>query len=126
MNTDLENTANEALKAIISTTTEAKDFILSELPDVIQQLLMWKMAESIVHNIIPLTVIIIVTTNGYKCFIWCHKNNWAEKCFSWFMPSLLFFVVGFIVSLIAINLVWLQIWVAPKVYLLEYAANLIK
>ena len=48
----LENTANEALRLIIDNAAAAKDFVLAELPDVVKQLLMWKMAEALMYIII--------------------------------------------------------------------------
>jgi hypothetical protein len=33
---------------------------------------------------------------------------------------------GAIISAMLINIEWLQIWIAPKVWLLEYAAQLVK
>ncbi len=33
--------------------------------------------------------------------------------------------VNFIIA-VAINMTWLKIWLAPKLYLIEYAASLVK
>ncbi len=123
----LENTANEALRAIIDNAAAAKEFILAELPEVVQQLLMWKAAESIVECLIGITGIVIPLL-----FVrWQFKNRVKHlKVLSgggepiYALNTLLLLPAG--IGFSVINLVWLQIWIAPKVYLLEYAASLIK
>lgn len=55
---------------------------------------------------------------------WSH-DRWgkpAEGAFSIWIPS------GFIalMGVLTINLTWLQIWIAPKIWLIEYTANLVK
>jgi hypothetical protein len=39
---------------------------------------------------------------------------------------LVFMAVPIAAGFGAINLTWLQIWIAPKVWLIEYAAGLVK
>lgn len=38
------------------------------------------------------------------------------------IPSIALFILG----LAYLNIEWLQIWIAPKLYLIEYAADLVK
>jgi len=96
----LENTANEALRAIIDNAAAAKEFILAELPEVVQQLLMLRYIAK--------------------------ENSDDNVAIPWGFSSVFITIFGLMVPLMSINMDWLQIYIAPKVYLLEYATSLVK
>lgn len=134
--TETSNTANtlalegaeslkEALSAVITTAATAKDFVLAELPKVFEELLKWKFYESIMYNIIGIGLLLI-------CYLLLYftKKNWElveDFCMEEFM--IVFCVVVSTLSVFSLpflfNLDWLQILVAPKVYLIEYASKLL-
>jgi len=127
MEEGLQKTANEALSGIIEGVASAKEFILAELPEVVQQLLMWKMAESLVVFVVCLSVILAVFVNAVFILKYLTKRDLKEEiAIPWGITSIVISLFGIVIPLCEINLVWLQIWVAPKVYLLEYAASLVK
>jgi len=129
MNSELDQTANEALRALIDNAASAKEFILAELPEVVQQLLMWKTAESIAYCILSLCMAVSVSV----AIRWQWKNREAHFKSTVVTASdgavymvNLFLAAPIIAAVVHWNLTWLQIWIAPKVYLLEYAADLVK
>jgi len=127
MEEELQKTANEALKGIIEGVASAKEFILAELPEVVQQLLMWKAAESLIVFVICFSILLAAWVNLAFLIRYLRKEDFAESiAIPWAIVSLFLTILGTAIPLDIINLDWLQIWIAPKVYLLEYAASLVK
>lgn len=116
MNDELQ----KALAAMLSKTTSAVEagvgFLQAELPEVIQQLLMWHMVKSAVFFTIALS--------AFMFCAWALKRCWDNDEFDAMCFALIGAIVTFTVALC--NITWLQILLAPKVYLIEYAASLAK
>jgi hypothetical protein len=113
----------ESLAEIINITLQGKDFILEQAPDVIQQLLAWKFTVSLLLFILILSII---------------PGAWigVKKMRSVITPIEVIIIISIVgvIAVVAIPLsyggyvgpfTWLQILIAPKVYLLEYASYLI-
>ena len=129
---------NEALADLIVKTTSAAekttDFLLAEVPDVTHQLLLYKMVE----NSVSLLFIVAFYVAAYKV---CKKpvslfNKEIDKdildqdasiMFAVPMGLLIVAATSIIFLFVAYNKVAaiLKIWLAPKIYLIEYAANLV-
>ena len=118
MTEELQGALTEILKGVLS----AKDFMLAELPEVIQQLLLWKATLSIIWFIAAVAVLICLISQVKKFWAVLLKEGCGAEVFIIFYLML---PVGAFFIAIA-NLTWLQIWIAPKVYLIEYAASLAK
>ena len=107
----------------------ASEFAVEQVPDVIQQLLMWKFAISFIPFLVGVLLLIALIGICPLLIRWCIKktselNEYYQGVqFLPFVPVLLVLLLSSL--LIAKNFTWLQIWIAPKVYLLEYAANLL-
>lgn len=140
----------EALARLISLATDgmegAVSFAQAEIPDVLQQLLMWKLLESAFYAV---TGVLLIGLALYLVARIKHDRRKAQKAYEageeWTRlyhesstTSATYDVIALgaahIIGAIALtavgtlmfNLTWLQIWVAPKLYLLEYAAKLVK
>lgn len=122
---------NEALAEIIlsalRTAETAQEFVLSEMPDVISQLLMWKAAESLIFCIIGL--ILLVFLGSYWLMVYKRWSKWVADKKDYEFNAAMFggfatLGLGIVIANI-INTTWLQILIAPKVYLIEYAAELL-
>lgn len=135
----------QALTAILNKTMSGVDagvnFLSAEIPDVIHQLLLWKMVYSLVIFIGGVLLLLITVVFVYKqtCKVEVEGNvNWKK-----YKANLSFDTDGDvhpgIIAVIAggcfgagfgiagmTDLTWLQIWIAPKIYLIEYAASLAK
>lgn len=152
----------DLLKGAAKGIDAAVSFSQAQIPDVIQQLLLWNLIYSVILNVVAILLIIgylWVAWKGVKkgidCFIpltpdqlehnrnetWEHKRfrreEWTEG--SGFLRDkndvidggsvVVIMVVGIAVTVVSacmINADWLKIWLAPKLYLLEYAASLMK
>jgi predicted nuclease of restriction endonuclease-like RecB superfamily len=143
MNEELQNQLSTILQGVINTADSASAFFIEELPEVIQQLLMWKFAVSLITTLIfPVfasTLALYVYKRGYKNFTeWIRLMNLPYSQMETGDNSKIVVkgvetIGGGAISLIALlvsshhlNLTWLQIWLAPKIYLMEYASTLIK
>jgi hypothetical protein len=131
MSNNIENAVVTLINKAVQGMETATEFLVAEIPDVIQQLLMWHFAKYLILwlfflLLIPLSIYVIFKVfKDYKV-----KVSWA--CDDYGMSpiaivlTLLFgglLVVSF--SQIFIRIDWLMIWLAPKVWLIEYAAKLV-
>lgn len=139
MNDQLQQSLSQILDQAVSGVQAGVSLLSAELPDVIHQLLMWKMVESL----ILCAGGIIFTVGALRCFA---KNSGIGKevgtngtkykatlthdergdIAPW-IPVLIIPLASIaVIASITINITWLKIWIAPKVYLIEYAASLVK
>lgn len=137
---ELETALVELITKTVEQTGEATDFILAETPEYIQQLLFFKM-------IVPCVFFSVACAFAFLAWKLIHlkisivklddkdKPNWCWYLSSRYRTSLAYdfvFTAGvlcgvtslFIGVASVINI--LKIAIAPKVYLVEYAAGLIK
>jgi hypothetical protein len=105
-------------------TGQAIDFAMQQAPDLIHQLLLYHFVISLVWFVVGL---LITLSSIYFGYVAC-KNYASKKWDDAYSPLVMFliFPIGFGFTVISANTDWLKIWLAPKIYLLEYAANLLK
>lgn len=119
MNEELQ----KALAEILNSAIDAKDFLLSEMPDVINQLLWWHGVKSGLLCLFGAVILLMVYNISMRIHNKIKNKYWDETVY------LAVAFIGGLVSVIAtfelINLDWLQILIAPKLYLIEYAAKLV-
>lgn len=130
MNKQLEMALAELIDKSMDGIDSASQFLLAEVPEVIQQLLMWHAIESAVFSLLMMALIISVELFGlpkYRRAVFSDVRNDAEMAYiSYYLPSTLLRIGLFIFTWGELSsLVWLKILIAPKVWLLEYAARLI-
>lgn len=122
----------QALAAIITKTMQGIDsgvsFLGSELPDVIQQLLIYKAAWAGVEAVM-LSVFVGLYIAFWRFYAKADNGFW-KSCDDPEAPTIFFGVIGgflsvvFVVGIIVDIQTIVQIWLAPKIYLIEYAAKL--
>lgn len=125
MNEELQKKLVELINGAQAAGTEAFLFTKEQVPDVIQQLLRWKFAEAVILVLISLAVVVFCIYAGRLAWKADGEKYMDDgHCFVFSVSA----IVGSILSFIGmLNLMTaVQIWLAPKVYLLEYAASLIK
>lgn len=129
----LKEALAQMIAGVTQTTGQAKDFILAQLPDVVKQLLAWKFAESIANMLIPTFILIIwgliVKRLVYKAKITEFEFGGETEDFCKFVGCGIGMILTVICSIwwaCSLNLIWLEIWVAPKIYLIDYAKSLVK
>lgn len=129
----LKDALAQMIAGVTQTAGQAKDFIVGQLPDVVKQLLMWKFAKSIWDDLYPLVVFLITARIAYNCLTRLKLDEYDDPETNADSVKLIAGFVAAFIGLIALlgffkgfNLDWLQIWIAPKVYLIDYAKSLVK
>ena len=107
-----------ALAELITSTLQAKEFIVGELPEVVRQLLVWKGIHNFVLFLIGLATSVVVIAIATK-FSFSDDEDV-------FLRRIVVFSVCLMAAVFTLNIQWLKIWIAPKVWLIEYAASLVK
>ena len=123
----MEETLQHAVSEILETTLSAKDFVISEIPEVVSQLLVWEACASAISC---LAFILLVAVWGIGVNKLIKSEWWAGEArvatpalqLTVGVPSVFYIAM----SSTLINLDWLKIWIAPKIFLIEYAADLVK
>lgn len=119
----------QALTDILNSALQAKNFLVSEIPDVIHQLLIYKATFSAISMAGFFLLAAAIFWINKKQFNFYSKKH-EENEFEFFdHPELMvnLFQIFLALPLVALwSLDWLMIWLAPKVYLIEYAASLAK
>ena len=97
-------------------------FMEAQLPEYVTQLLMWHGVRSGVLTLIA--TVIFISWAIVSIRLWKADKSMDE--FATFGVVVLGGMCVTVASLMMFNLAWLQIWIAPKVWLVEYAASLVK
>lgn len=120
----LKDKASDVLLSMIDVTVKSMSDVIEfgkqQIPEVIHQLLLWQLTSSVLWIIVGVVLAILGVW-------WCRLvNKWvrkdAENTPAHIGTALLFAISAWVI--IANSLDALQIWVAPKVYLIQYAASL--
>jgi hypothetical protein len=132
----LENALISSIEGIKKTGTELVDALYQQAPEVINQLLVWHGVDSIINFVFGIFLVfgmpLITCKIISKLYTKFKVNEWKKgETVDFWAPSLIIGIVCNIAciligSLVCMNLKWLKIWLAPKVYLLEYLATLVK
>ena len=128
MNEQLQGAVAQILERAISGIDSSVDFMQAELPDVIEQLLMWHAVKGALLTLIGVAIMFVMLKVDYKLFKKIDSDDSMDA-----MDTVMFYgLFGsfarllYFIPIMMINIEWLQIWIAPKIWLMEYAANLVK
>ena len=137
MNEQLQQAISQLITMSLVAIDKGATFLSGQIPDAIQQLLLWKAWESFLHFfIVGVVLSIIIVYVNVKQFNWWIQettDKWGDKqkrlnCD--YSPLALLNLLQILWLLVIPNalgnLTWFQIWIAPKVYLIEYAKEFIK
>jgi hypothetical protein len=122
--------AERLLKLITDSLEQGKDFVLEQAPDVVQQLILLKRIEYSVYVLVAVPFLAVTAA-----FVLRSLPRIKEEFNDMSSPPLRSFasaVLGVIAFPTTIMLfenilpVLLKVWFAPKVYLLEYLASIVK
>lgn len=149
MNEQANKILVELLQKAANGIDAAVTFSQAQIPDVVHQLLLWEMTYSLIMTILPISTIpavvwfvkwqckkVEIGKFGNEGYSWDRGNPkysptmiWDSKGeLSFLIVPLAFFLFmwGSWLILALAKMTWLKIMLAPKLYLLEYAASLIK
>ena len=117
----MQETLNQALQGLLDAIITTKDFVIEQAPDVIQQLLAWQFTISLIGFVVLILTLVAIWTIGL--FIRKKTEGNFDKTM-----TVLFTALASVIPLVLFPLAldWLKILIAPKVFLIEYIANMIK
>jgi len=118
MNEELQKALGELLGKANDGIDAANGFLASELPEVIQQLLMWHGCRSIFYAIILCVASVFIYRKTRDLCVGDDLERAALKSVGYCL--FIFFSIAAVSDLMNA----IQIWIAPKVWLIEYAAKL--
>ncbi|MCI3734437.1 hypothetical protein MQA00_10870 [Escherichia coli] len=149
----MQEGANKILVDLLQKASDGIDsaiaFSQAQIPDVVHQLLVWNMVDSLIKTLIAISTIPLVIWFMKKQCKKVEIGKFDNEGRSWdngqpkYKPTMIWEsdgrLSGFVLPLVAVfilwfsfiisvvaNMTWLKIWLAPKLYLIEYAASLIK
>jgi len=122
MNDELQKALASLLNKTVQGAEAGAQFLQRELPEVIQQLLLWHAVKSAVFFTLFLVLAAGCAFAGWRLI----KNGVAKNNQDYAFIGCIFAVAAILLfwPALAYHLDWLQILLAPKVYLIEYAASL--
>lgn len=126
-----------ALKELIELTTTGVKFLKEEIPEVIHELLVWKMTVSILQTCIGVFlaagivyILCKYAGRGESVSEYYYKETLTHTAMGNVGERIVLVVIAVLLSAIIcaalVNFTWVQIWLAPRIYLIEYAASLSK
>lgn len=137
---ELKARGEEALLYMLDGLEKAADFTVEQAPFVVQELLAWHMIRSLLFFSIAVILCfswipaLIIARHGIKESPWTRiQDGYCKgKTTDAFDFSIgisiagggILTVIGFMAAINSLE--WLQIMIAPRLYLLEYAAELVK
>lgn len=124
MNEELQSKLVEVLTGISEGVAQAKDFAIEQLPDVAQQYIMfgmvWETALFVALGVVTITSALM----SYS--LWKNRDEFDEFLVGFIGPLAgLFGVIAAIFAVAQLKEV-LLVWFAPKLYLMQGIAGLIK
>jgi len=136
--TNLEQALSDILIGATETMSQAKDFIVGELPDVVNQVLVWHFTSSLLEFIFGILLLCSMAWVWIKYsgkgerkddhrYYWTltHDDGGDFECHVIFSFLITCTLVIISCSML-INITWLKIWLAPKLFMIEYAGSLLK
>jgi len=149
MNDQIQQALLSLLKTVEYGTKDGISFLSEEIPEVVSQILIWKMTESLIWflvgifilagSIFGFSLVKSKISNARKDFFnnipWTKYNSSRDSdipsaeydfinCGVLYILPTISFMLG--LSFLCTNIIWVQILIAPKAYLIEYAASLAK
>lgn len=118
----LENAAAQVLQSTINAATQGAEFIKDQIPDLLKQLLMWNAASDVLFVVMTIGIVFLAFKFFPKFSKWADDGGGDIFYWAFAGPACAVFS-GF-----AMEKIWdaAEILIAPKVWLLEYAAHLVK
>lgn len=124
----MEKALTEIINRTLDSVENGIDLLSNEIPEVISQLLLWHG----VYSLLMFLLALVLIYGAYRSWKYLFTGFFGEESGSdpWDYPHLiipLFGVSVFVVIAVIkmMNVEWLQIWLAPKVWLIEYASKLV-
>jgi len=126
MNEQLQLELTKIITNINSGAETAWGFLSEQTPDVVQQLLLWHVVYSAILCVFGAIALIFIFSTIMFVITNIEKLKVDDACLARAAAQVFISVLSFIVCADCINITWLQLLIAPKVWLLEYITAMVK
>lgn len=135
MNEETTNVLDQALANVLIQASEgiekASEFVLAEIPDVAAQALLWYGTYHFLMFLLGLALIPGFYQVYKKIYLFVKSIDDEEHrvlayIICGMVGGILVIPLSVLYCLDLINLTWLKIWIAPKLWMIEYAASIVK
>jgi flagellar biosynthesis protein FlhB len=129
MTPELEKCLTEITQGVLNSVDKIKSFSEYQLPEYISQLMTWHVMKSFFSLTISFMFLFITFILIKKTFklAGCTDEK-GEHSESTIIKMIIYVVLAIVTIVIAcanFDLTWLKIWIAPKVWLIDYATGLL-
>lgn len=138
--TNLDTALADLIGKALEGADAASAFLVEQTPEVVQQVLLWY---GVYNFILFLLGVAILSVSTYVVFKYTGKGEKIDGSTKYRQTlshdqfggvdgdrilgtGLVYLFVVILTPILTINLQWLKIWIAPKLWLIEYAAQLVK
>jgi hypothetical protein len=134
MNEQLQQAMSQIITKSLAGIDKAADFMVTQLPDVIQQLLRWRFVHSLFYFVLGWMLMLISIYGGYRFWRWVFlgwkarevRDDYGINVALAMSGGMVHFIFLIMACVNIFNLEWVYIWVAPKAWLIEYASKIMK
>lgn len=125
-NVNWDETSNNILKELLSWLQSGKEFVAEQVPELVNEVINWGLCSHIVFLVISGTIFLA----SLIILWWAIKRDFFTPCpdnvvFFIGLPNMLALVISLVVSCYQIYVI-VYISVAPRLYLLERLAKMVK
>lgn len=121
--------ADKLLKAMDATgnaVDKAVDFVMEQTPLLVQEVLHWYFAYYLIMFILGFVVVGALAYLTYRTNKWIKSKKDDDYMVAW-LPIGVINLIGIVVACDSLfNLTWLKIYIAPRLWLIEYTTQLVK
>jgi asparagine N-glycosylation enzyme membrane subunit Stt3 len=131
MSGDLEKALADLIIESLNTATAAKEFVVAQAPDVVQQALLWYFWKNLFIGLLGLFLFVLVIAG----FVWLYNRNKEtykkygiddKACVGSVLVGIFLVLIIPFLKMMSFLLTSFQIMIAPKIFLIDYASTLIK
>jgi hypothetical protein len=133
MNEQLQQALAGLIAMVVAGAEALYEFGAEQVPLVLQQLLLWHAIQSLIYFCIGMLMTLVCGYLAVAPHLYAASGCTRHKLGRWWssdadVPVVVITMLGLLFGPVITmnNLAWLKIWLAPNLYLLEYAAKLIK
>ena len=124
---EYEEVLGKFLQSTLDTAEKVGEFAVAQLPELVQQALNWYFASGLIQFVAGIALAIFAIVGDVKFFKWAAKyDEGGDMVFGvWGVLGMIPRIPAWVVVFNLVNFQWLKIWIAPKLWLVEFATKLV-
>jgi hypothetical protein len=121
-----EEVLGKFLQSTLDTAEKVGEFAVAQLPELVQQALNWYFAYGLIQFVAGVALAIFAIVVDVKLFKSALKTESDDVIFGvYFVLGMVPRIPAWVVVFNLVNFQWLKIWIAPKLWLVEFATKLV-